>query len=90
MGLVSTIFLVFVFFTFDLFQTGGDGSLQPQQCEPACETRCSATQYHKACMTYCMYCCTRCLCVPSGTYGHKDECPCYRDMKTKEGKPKCP
>ncbi|KAK1259547.1 Gibberellin-regulated protein 12 [Acorus gramineus] len=31
-----------------------------------------------------------CHCVPSGTYGHKEECPCYNNMKTKEGKPKYP
>ncbi|CAJ2647769.1 unnamed protein product [Trifolium pratense] len=69
---------------------GGEGSLKPEECAAACDVRCSATQYHKACITYCNYCCTRCLCVPSGTYGHKEECPCYNNMKTKEGGPKCP
>ncbi|KAF3503186.1 hypothetical protein F2Q69_00044229 [Brassica cretica] len=29
-------------------------------------------------------------CVPSGTYGNRDECPCYRDMKNSKGQPKCP
>ncbi|KAF2582677.1 hypothetical protein F2Q68_00000802 [Brassica cretica] len=26
----------------------------------------------------------------SCTYGNKDECPCYRDMKNSKGGPKCP
>ncbi|OIV93348.1 hypothetical protein TanjilG_08761 [Lupinus angustifolius] len=25
-----------------------------------------------------------------GTYGNKEECPCYNNWKTKEGAPKCP
>ncbi|KAF3457690.1 hypothetical protein FNV43_RR02348 [Rhamnella rubrinervis] len=27
---------------------------------------------------------------PGGTYGHKEECPCYNNWKTKEDGPKCP
>ncbi|KAK9183453.1 hypothetical protein WN944_026605 [Citrus x changshan-huyou] len=27
---------------------------------------------------------------PERTYGHKEECPCYNNWKTKEGTPKCP
>ncbi|CAI0451859.1 unnamed protein product [Linum tenue] len=42
------------------------------------------------CLKYCGICCDKCQCVPSGTYGNKDECPCYRDMKNSKGKPKCP
>ncbi|RHN55194.1 putative gibberellin regulated protein [Medicago truncatula] len=59
-------------------------------CAGACDVRCSATMYKKACLTYCNYCCAKCLCVPSGTYGHKEECPCYANMRTKRGGPKCP
>ncbi|RHN55199.1 putative gibberellin regulated protein [Medicago truncatula] len=60
------------------------------KCSAACDVRCSATMYKKACLTYCNYCCAKCLCVPSGTYGHKEECPCYANLKTHEGGPKCP
>ena len=28
--------------------------------------------------------------LPSGTYGHKEECACYSNWKTKKGGPKCP
>ncbi|XP_072080358.1 uncharacterized protein [Arachis hypogaea] len=30
-------------------------------------------------LKYCGICCQECKCVPSGTYGNKHECPCYRD-----------
>ncbi|KAH0705695.1 hypothetical protein KY285_010236 [Solanum tuberosum] len=33
---------------------------------------------------------SECHCVPSGTSGNKDECPCYRDKKNSKGGPKCP
>ncbi|EEF32287.1 protein GAST1 [Ricinus communis] len=66
------------------------GSLQPQDCGPQCTRRCSKTQYHKPCMFFCQKCCAKCLCVPSGTYGNKQTCPCYNNWKTKRGGPKCP
>ncbi|KAI3925945.1 hypothetical protein MKW98_028081 [Papaver atlanticum] len=71
-------------------RNGGQGSLRPQECASACENRCSATSHKKPCLLYCNQCCNKCLCVPSGTYGHKEECPCYNNWKTQEGKPKCP
>jgi len=60
------------------------------ECAPKCDYRCSATMYKKACLTYCNLCCAKCLCVPSGTYGNKQECPCYNNWKNKNGGPKCP
>ncbi|CAN1228418.1 Gibberellin-regulated protein 6 [Linum perenne] len=41
-------------------------------------------------MFFCQKCCTKCLCVPPGTYGNKQVCPCYNQWKTREGGPKCP
>ncbi|KMT15115.1 hypothetical protein BVRB_3g062340 [Beta vulgaris subsp. vulgaris] len=66
------------------------GSLQPQECGPRCATRCSNTQYKKPCLFFCNKCCAKCLCVPPGTYGNKQFCPCYNNWKTKRGGPKCP
>ncbi|KAG0549961.1 hypothetical protein BDA96_01G298800 [Sorghum bicolor] len=60
------------------------------QCPDKCGYRCSATSHRKPCLFFCNYCCQKCLCVPSGTYGNKEECPCYDNLKTKEGGPKCP
>ncbi|RRT39534.1 hypothetical protein B296_00053425 [Ensete ventricosum] len=66
------------------------GSLQPQECSGRCAGRCSATAYKKPCMFFCQKCCAKCLCVPPGTYGNKQFCPCYNNWKTKRGGPKCP
>ncbi|XP_061374264.1 gibberellin-regulated protein 13-like [Gastrolobium bilobum] len=67
-----------------------EGSLQPQECNPRCVDRCSNTQYKKPCLFFCQKCCAKCLCVPPGTYGNKEVCPCYNNWKTKRGGPKCP
>ncbi|GAB2287064.1 Protein gast1 [Dionaea muscipula] len=66
------------------------GSLRPQECGPRCGMRCSATSFKKPCMFFCQKCCSACLCVPPGTYGNKQVCPCYNNWKTKRGGPKCP
>ncbi|XP_075670198.1 gibberellin-regulated protein 12-like [Castanea sativa] len=86
----TAFFLIFALAFFSEVYAGGEGSLTPQGCAPACDVRCSATSHKKPCLFYCNYCCAKCLCVPSGTYGHKEECPCYNNWKTKEGGPKCP
>ncbi|KAL6291939.1 hypothetical protein ACE6H2_000081 [Prunus campanulata] len=70
--------------------TEKEGSLRREDCPSACKYRCSETSHKKPCMFFCKKCCDKCLCVPSGTYGHKEECPCYNNWKTKEGGPKCP
>ncbi|KAF8041475.1 hypothetical protein BT93_A0161 [Corymbia citriodora subsp. variegata] len=67
-----------------------EGSLKPQECGPRCTERCSKTAYKKPCMFFCQKCCAKCLCVPPGTYGNKQLCPCYNNWKTKRGGPKCP
>lgn len=59
-------------------------------CPKECTRRCSKASRHERCMTCCTACCHKCNCVPSGTYAHKEECPCYANMKDSHGKPKCP
>ncbi|KAK7372344.1 hypothetical protein VNO80_05722 [Phaseolus coccineus] len=66
------------------------GTLRPSDCKGRCTYRCSATSHKKPCMFFCQKCCAKCLCVPPGTYGNKQLCPCYNSWKTKEGGPKCP
>ncbi|CAA2967821.1 protein RSI-1-like [Olea europaea var. sylvestris] len=68
----------------------GYNRLHPRDCNPRCTYRCSATSHKKPCMFFCQKCCAKCLCVPPGTYGNKQTCPCYNNWKTKEGGPKCP
>ncbi|KAI3995551.1 hypothetical protein MKX01_023296, partial [Papaver californicum] len=53
-------------------------------CQPKCTSRCSATSHKKPCMFYCLKCFSKFLCVPPGTFGNKQTCPCYNNWKTKE------
>ncbi|KAB2623157.1 gibberellin-regulated protein 12-like [Pyrus ussuriensis x Pyrus communis] len=72
------------------FFTGGHGSPPSKDCPKACKLRCSPTLHKKPCMFFCNKWCAKCLCVPSGTHGHKENCPCYNYWKAKEaGRPKC-
>ncbi|XP_043721951.1 protein GAST1-like [Telopea speciosissima] len=64
--------------------------LTQAECPNACQYRCSKTAYKKPCMFYCQKCCYTCRCVPPGTNGNKQVCPCYNNWKTKKGGPKCP
>ncbi|KAL0431518.1 UNVERIFIED_CONTAM: Peamaclein [Sesamum radiatum] len=59
-------------------------------CNAMCSARCAKAGIPKRCFKYCCVCCDKCKCVPSGTYGNKSECPCYRDMLNSKGTPKCP
>ncbi|KAL8058717.1 hypothetical protein ABFX02_03G038100 [Erythranthe guttata] len=59
-------------------------------CGKKCAVRCSKAGVKDRCLKYCGICCNECKCVPSGTYGNKHECPCYRDKKNSKGHPKCP
>ncbi|XP_022723091.1 gibberellin-regulated protein 12-like [Durio zibethinus] len=77
-------------FAIQTANAGKEGSLRLQDCPKACDFRCSKTHHRKPCLFFCNYCCQRCLCVPSGTYGNREECPCYNNIKTKEGANKCP
>ncbi|KAL7119072.1 hypothetical protein ACP275_02G040400 [Erythranthe tilingii] len=59
-------------------------------CASSCDLRCARAGVKDRCLKYCGICCDKCKCVPSGTYGNKHQCPCYRDMRSSKGKPKCP
>ncbi|KAK3411984.1 peamaclein [Eucalyptus grandis] len=62
----------------------------PNSCDAKCGVRCQNAGVKDRCLKYCGLCCQKCQCVPSGTYGNKSECPCYRDMKNSKGTAKCP
>ncbi|CAL1410645.1 unnamed protein product [Linum trigynum] len=70
---------------FDVTDAAGSGI-----CDSKCGARCAKAGVMDRCLKYCGICCDKCQCVPSGTYGNKHECPCYRDLKNSKGKPKCP
>ncbi|KAL9447106.1 hypothetical protein AB3S75_014724 [Citrus x aurantiifolia] len=82
-----TFLLVSLVLTSTFFEVSMAGS---DFCDSKCAVRCSKAGREDRCLKYCGICCDKCHCVPSGTYGHKDECPCYRDLKNSKGNPKCP
>ncbi|CAN4105257.1 unnamed protein product [Withania somnifera] len=59
-------------------------------CGAACESRCRLSSRQKMCIRACGTCCARCNCVPPGTSGNQELCPCYHDMLTHGGRRKCP
>ncbi|XP_057973144.1 snakin-2-like [Malania oleifera] len=59
-------------------------------CGAACAARCRLSSRPNLCKRACGTCCTRCNCVPPGTSGNLDTCPCYANMKTHGNKRKCP
>ena len=61
-------------------------------CAGKCAVRCGRASARGPCIKYCGLCCEECNCVPTGTHGNRDECPCYRDMLTTgpRKRPKCP
>nr|QLH55394.1 snakin 4 [Allium cepa]QLH55398.1 snakin 4 [Allium cepa] len=84
---ILTFILLFTLFSSSFLQTTIAGSAF---CDSKCKVRCSKAGVQDRCLKYCGICCAKCNCVPSGTYGNKDECPCYRDMVSSKNKPKCP
>ncbi|XP_075652107.1 peamaclein-like [Castanea sativa] len=83
----ATFLLVCLVLSSSFFEATMAGS---SFCDSKCQVRCSKAGVHDRCLKYCGICCEKCQCVPSGTYGNKDECPCYRDLKNSKGKSKCP
>ncbi|PIN02221.1 hypothetical protein CDL12_03928 [Handroanthus impetiginosus] len=59
-------------------------------CNYAYSRRCSKSSRKNVCHRACKSCCATCDCVPPGTFGNKDFCPCYANLKTHGNKPKCP
>ncbi|NP_001351695.1 gibberellin-regulated protein 1-like precursor [Cicer arietinum] len=64
--------------------------LQRIDCKGACRARCRLSSRQKMCHRACGTCCSRCNCVPPGTAGNEDVCPCYATLTTHGGRHKCP
>ncbi|XP_008781527.2 gibberellin-regulated protein 9 [Phoenix dactylifera] len=64
---------------------------QPRiNCRFACARRCMKASRKNVCTRACGTCCLRCHCVPPGTSGNKNSCPCYARLRTHGHKLKCP
>ncbi|CAL0305796.1 unnamed protein product [Lupinus luteus] len=83
----ANMILIFLVLSSSMLQVSMAGSAF---CDSKCSVRCSKAGVQDRCLKFCGICCEKCKCVPSGTYGHKDECPCYRNLKNSKGKGKCP
>ncbi|KAB2082402.1 hypothetical protein ERO13_A05G186600v2 [Gossypium hirsutum] len=59
-------------------------------CGGACAARCRLSSRPHLCKRACGTCCARCNCVPPGTAGNQEMCPCYASLTTHGGKRKCP
>ncbi|XP_042986556.1 snakin-2-like isoform X1 [Carya illinoinensis] len=59
-------------------------------CGGACTARCQLSSRPNLCKRACGTCCARCNCVPPGTSGNQEVCPCYASMTTHGNKRKCP
>ncbi|KAJ4843669.1 Gibberellin-regulated protein 1 [Turnera subulata] len=59
-------------------------------CGSACAARCQLSSRPRLCKRACGTCCARCNCVPKGTSGYEQACPCYLSLTTHGGKRKCP
>ncbi|KAG5033808.1 hypothetical protein AAZX31_04G023600 [Glycine max] len=67
------------------------GSLVQQiDCNAACAARCRLASRQRMCHRACGTCCRRCNCVPPGTSGNQEVCPCYASLRTHGGRRKCP
>ncbi|XP_051150965.1 gibberellin-regulated protein 11-like isoform X2 [Andrographis paniculata] len=59
-------------------------------CGAACRSRCRLSSRPNLCNRACGTCCSRCKCVPPGTSGNQQLCPCYYTLTTHGGRRKCP
>ncbi|CAI0548222.1 unnamed protein product, partial [Linum tenue] len=62
-----------------------------KDCAPLCTGRCKLHSRPNRCNRACVSCCSKCKCVPPGTYGNREQCgTCYTGLTTKFNQPKCP
>ncbi|KAL9234630.1 hypothetical protein vseg_009482 [Gypsophila vaccaria] len=59
-------------------------------CNYSCAIRCSKSSRKNVCSRACKTCCSRCHCVPPGTSGNHQACPCYARLRTHGNRLKCP
>ncbi|KAJ1375208.1 Gibberellin regulated protein [Sesbania bispinosa] len=71
-------------------QAQGYSLLQKIDCDGACAARCRLASRQRLCHRACGTCCRRCNCVPPGTAGNQEVCPCYASLTTHGGRRKCP
>ncbi|XWS42167.1 hypothetical protein CRYUN_Cryun17cG0144900 [Craigia yunnanensis] len=61
-----------------------------EDCRVACQGRCKLSKRPNLCKRACGSCCAKCNCVPPGTAGNHEHCPCYANLTTRNKIHKCP
>ncbi|XVF62185.1 hypothetical protein PTKIN_Ptkin08bG0196700 [Pterospermum kingtungense] len=78
----------------ELMSFDGAPSPSPQaptiDCGVACQGRCKLSKRPNLCKRACGSCCSKCNCVPPGTAGNREQCPCYANLTTPKKVHKCP
>ncbi|KAL3525273.1 hypothetical protein ACH5RR_013645 [Cinchona calisaya] len=97
---VVLIFSLLMFHLTNAYQGVNQGKTNPtplpptttttMDCAAACKIRCSKTKRPNLCKRACGSCCSKCKCVPPGTYGNYETCPCYFNLTTRNKIRKCP
>uniref|UniRef100_A0A6M2EE52 Uncharacterized protein n=1 Tax=Populus davidiana TaxID=266767 RepID=A0A6M2EE52_9ROSI len=90
--LLSLLVLYFAEAGHDLVNSNLAASSPPKKidCGSACKARCQLSSRPRLCKRACGTCCSRCSCVPPGTAGNYEACPCYASLTTHGGRRKCP
>ncbi|KAI0531037.1 hypothetical protein KFK09_000586 [Dendrobium nobile] len=73
----------------EIFTGSSTTGVEAIDCPSNCARRCSKAR-HNVCNRACLACCHHCNCVPPGTSGNKELCPCYANLMKRKGRPKCP
>ncbi|KAB1203659.1 Snakin-2 [Morella rubra] len=95
-ALIASIFIsLLVIHLAEADQMGNENAAQDSlpkkmDCGAACAARCRLASRQHLCKRACGTCCSRCNCVPPGTSGNQDVCPCYATMTTHGNRRKCP
>ncbi|XP_072974526.1 gibberellin-regulated protein 1-like [Typha angustifolia] len=76
-----------VMFNTQMLMDGGSANMD---CGGSCAERCKLSSRPNLCKRACGSCCKKCSCVPPGTYGNYEMCPCYAAITTRGGQRKCP
>ncbi|KAE8677105.1 Snakin-2 [Hibiscus syriacus] len=91
-SLLISLLLVQLVGADQLVTSASKGTAPPTEidCGGACAARCRLSSRPHLCNRACGTCCARCNCVPPGTAGNQEMCPCYASLTTHGGRRKCP
>ncbi|PKI38209.1 hypothetical protein CRG98_041395 [Punica granatum] len=97
LALALLVSVIFLFHVTDAQKVDGSKEaaspvpvIKPIDCGEACAGRCKLSSRPNLCKRACGSCCAKCSCVPPGTAGNYEACPCYASLTTHKFIRKCP